>query len=80
MTRTLTVIGVPCSAGAHHGGLERGPAALRAAGLPGRLRQAGWEVSDACRTASRLRARGCAASAVNTRGVRSPASDTSQPA
>ena len=46
MTRTLTVIGVPCSAGAHHGGLERGPAALRAAGLPGRLRQAGWEVSD----------------------------------
>jgi len=47
MTRTLTVIGVPCSAGAHHGGLERGPAALRAAGLPGRLRQAGWEVSDA---------------------------------
>jgi len=47
MTRTLTVIGVPCSAGAHHGGLERGPAALRAAGLPGRLRQAGWEVFDA---------------------------------
>ena len=31
-------------------------------------------------TASRLRARGCAASAVNTCGVRSPASDTSQPA
>jgi arginase len=47
MTRTLTVIGVPCSADAHHGGLELGPAALRAAGLPGRLRQAGWEVSDA---------------------------------
>jgi arginase len=47
MTRALTVIGVPCSAGAHHGGLERGPAALRAAGLPGRLRRAGWEVSDA---------------------------------
>jgi arginase len=47
MTRALTVIGVPCSAGAHHAGLERGPAALRAAGLPGRLQQAGWEVSDA---------------------------------
>jgi arginase len=46
MTRALTVIGVPCSAGAHHGGLERGPAALRAAGLPDRLREAGWEVSD----------------------------------
>ena len=38
---------MPCSAGAHHGGLERGPAALRAAGLPDRLRQAGWEVADA---------------------------------
>src|SRR6516165_2709394 len=47
MTWALTVIGVPCSAGAHHGGLERGPAALRAAGLPDRLRQTGWEVSDA---------------------------------
>jgi arginase len=47
MTRALTVIGVPCSAGAHHGGLERAPAALRAAGLPDRLRRAGWEVSDA---------------------------------
>jgi arginase len=43
----LTVIGVPCSAGAHHGGLERGPAALRAAGLPDRLRQVDCEVSDA---------------------------------
>jgi arginase len=47
MTRALAVIGVPCSAGAHHGGLERGPGALRAAGLPDRLRQAGWEVADA---------------------------------
>jgi arginase len=47
MTRALTVIGVPCSAGAHHGGLERGPAALRAAGLLDRLRRAGCEVSDA---------------------------------
>lgn len=47
MTGVLTVIGVPCSAGAHHGGLERGPTALRAAGLTDRLRGAGWEVSDA---------------------------------
>ena len=47
MTRALTVIGVPCSAGAHHGGLERGPAALRAAGLLDRLRRGGWEASDA---------------------------------
>jgi arginase len=47
MTRALTVIGVPCSAGAHHAGLERGPAALRAAGLLARLRQSGCEVSDA---------------------------------
>jgi arginase len=47
MAGALTVIGVRCSAGAHHGGLERGPAALRAAGLLGRLRQAGCEVSDA---------------------------------
>lgn len=46
MTRAVTVVGVPCSAGAHHGGLERGPAALRAAGLLDRLRQAGCEVSD----------------------------------
>jgi arginase len=46
MTRALAVIGVPCSAGAHHGGLERGPGALRAAGLPDRLRQAGWQVAD----------------------------------
>jgi arginase len=47
MTRAVTVIGVPCSAGAHHGGLERGPAALRAAGLLDRLHQAGCAVSDA---------------------------------
>jgi arginase len=47
MAGALTVIGVPCSAGAHHGGLERGPAALRAVGLPDRLRRAGWQVADA---------------------------------
>ena len=46
MTRALTVIGVPCSAGAHHGELERGPAALRAAGMLDRLRWSGCEVSD----------------------------------
>jgi len=46
MTRALMVIGVPSSAGAHHAGLERGPAALRAAGLLNRLRRAGCEVSD----------------------------------
>src|SRR6516164_2294129 len=54
MPGALTVIGVPCSAGAHHGGLERGPAALRAAGLPDRLRRAGWEVSDAGDLAPRV--------------------------
>jgi arginase len=47
MTRALTVIGVPCSAGAHHGGLERAPSALRAAGLLDRLRGSGCEVTDA---------------------------------
>ena len=47
MTRALTVIGVPRSAGAHHGGLERAPAALRAAGLLDRLRRSGCEVADA---------------------------------
>jgi hypothetical protein len=46
MARALTVIGVPRSAGAHHAGLETAPAALRAAGLLDRLRQAGCELSD----------------------------------
>jgi arginase len=54
MTRALTVVGVPCSAGAHHAGLERAPAALRAAGLLDRLRQAGCEVSDAADLAARV--------------------------
>jgi len=54
MSRALTVIGVPCSAGAHHAGLERGPAALRAAGLLDRLRRAGYEVSDAGDLAPRV--------------------------
>jgi arginase len=41
------VIGVPTSAGAHHAGQERAPGALRAAGLTGRLRGAGLQITDA---------------------------------
>lgn len=41
------LIGVPTSAGAHHAGQERAPAALRAAGLPHALREAGVALSDA---------------------------------
>ncbi|HLQ54054.1 MAG TPA: arginase family protein, partial [Streptosporangiaceae bacterium] len=41
------IIGVPSSAGAHHAGQERAPAALRQAGLPDRLRAAGLVVDDA---------------------------------
>ena len=41
------IIGVPSSAGAHHAGQERAPAALRQAGLPDRLRAAGLAVQDA---------------------------------
>jgi arginase len=41
------LIGVPTSAGAHHAGQERAPAALRAAGLSHILREAGVSVSDA---------------------------------
>jgi len=41
------MIGVPSSAGAHHGGQERAPDALRAAGLLERLRAAGESVRDA---------------------------------
>ena len=40
------IIGVPTSAGAHHAGQELAPAALRAAGLPERLRGAGLTVTD----------------------------------
>ena len=36
-----TIIGVPTSAGAHHAGQDRAPAALRAHGLAGRLRGSG---------------------------------------
>ena len=41
------LIGVPTSAGAHHAGQERAPAALRAAGLADRLRARGLSVADA---------------------------------
>lgn len=45
--RDWILIGVPTSAGAHHGGQERAPDALRAAGLADRLRAAGESVRDA---------------------------------
>jgi arginase len=45
--REWVMIGVPSSAGAHHAGQERAPAALRAAGLAGRLQAAGVSVADA---------------------------------
>ena len=41
------LIGVPTSAGAHHAGQDRAPAALRAAGLIDRLRAAGVGIADA---------------------------------
>jgi arginase len=41
------LIGVPTSAGAHHAGQERAPAALRAAGLVHVIREAGVDISDA---------------------------------
>jgi arginase len=46
--RNWVIIGVPTSAGAHHAGQELAPAALRAAGLAGRLREAGLAVTDGC--------------------------------
>jgi arginase len=41
------MIGVPSSAGAHHAGQDRAPAALRAAGLVERLAAAGVRITDA---------------------------------
>lgn len=41
------MIGVPTSAGAHHAGQDRAPAALRAAGIIDRLQAAGVNVRDA---------------------------------
>jgi len=43
----ITLIGAATSAGAHAGGCERAPAALRAAGLIERLEAAGYQVTDA---------------------------------
>ena len=40
------VIGVPSSAGAHHAGQDRAPAALRDAGLIERMRAAGLSVTE----------------------------------
>jgi arginase len=40
------LIGVPSSAGAHGPGQEKAPSALRKAGLPGALREAGLELED----------------------------------
>ena len=45
--RDWVVLGVPTSAGAHHAGQDRAPAALRKAGLLGRLTSAGLTVTDA---------------------------------
>jgi arginase len=44
--RKVAVIGVPTSAGSHHAGQDRAPAALRAAGFVGQLREAGLDVTD----------------------------------
>src|SRR5437764_15042100 len=44
--RTLDVIGVPSSAGAHGPGQEKAPAALRDAGLISRLVAAGVSLED----------------------------------
>ena len=44
--RTWGVLGVPTSAAAHWPGLEKGPAALRRAGLVDQLRAAGSDVVD----------------------------------
>jgi arginase len=46
MVRAVSVIGAPTSAGAHSGGQERAPAALRGTGLIARLERAGIDVSD----------------------------------
>jgi arginase len=42
----LAVLGVPTTAGSHHAGQEKAPAALRSAGLVTALRAAGREVDD----------------------------------
>ncbi len=45
--RRVAVIGAATSAGSHHAGQERAPAALRAAGFVTRLADAGLDVTDA---------------------------------
>ncbi len=47
MTRALTLLGVPTTAGSHNAGQEKAPAALRAAGLVDALTAAGVDVHDA---------------------------------
>jgi len=47
ISRDWALIGVPTSAGAHHAGQDKAPAALRAAGLASRLTAAGVGVTDA---------------------------------
>jgi arginase len=42
----VTIVGAASSAGAHHAGQERAPAALRAAGFVTRLQAAGLDVAD----------------------------------
>ncbi len=44
--REWALVGVPSSAGAHHAGQDRAPAALRAAGLVTRLRAGGLTLED----------------------------------
>jgi arginase len=46
MPRRIALIGAPSSAGAYAAGQEQAPAALRDAGLVGRLRERGVEVDD----------------------------------
>jgi arginase len=42
----IALIGAPSSAGAHNAGMEKSPAALRAAGLADKLRAVGYQVND----------------------------------
>jgi arginase len=46
MPRTVSLLGVPSSAGTHGPGQEKAPAALRAAGLVRRLQTEGVRVQD----------------------------------
>ena len=52
--KKIALIGAPSSAGAFSPGTEKAPAALRAAGLVGRLQAAGFEVTDYGDCAPRL--------------------------